>query len=70
MNLDTPLNKMNWKKINLLFLALYMFERLSHIFIKTLEFCNYCWRFLAYKNLKKQLKILILKSEIEVKGPT
>jgi hypothetical protein len=33
MNLETHLNKMNWKKTNLLFLALYMFEVLSQIFI-------------------------------------
>jgi hypothetical protein len=68
MNLETDLSKMNWKKTNLLFLALYMFEILSHIFVYILEFCNNCWHFLAYKNLKKHLKILILKSESEVKG--
>jgi hypothetical protein len=63
------LSKMNWKKTNLLFLALYMFEMLSLIFLLILEFCDTFWQFLAYKNLKIYLKILILKSEREVEGP-
>jgi hypothetical protein len=69
MSFKAHLNEMNWKRINKKRLFVYLWNLITYFYLDIRAFAMIADLFSTYENSKKYLKILILKSESEVKEP-